>query len=64
MNFKTDDGVKNIAWLDEGNKLFDKLLSKPWLEDRKVTRYENYDPEPFKKLLALFLNGLPEAKEL
>ncbi|KAL5019689.1 hypothetical protein ScPMuIL_002581 [Solemya velum] len=64
MNFKTDDGVKNIAWLDEGNKLYDKLLSKPWLEDRKVTRYENYDPEPFKKLLALFLNGLPEAKEL
>ncbi|XP_041373377.1 39S ribosomal protein L37, mitochondrial-like [Gigantopelta aegis] len=58
LNFGSDDGVKNIAWVDSGNVLFEKHLPKPWLgPEHETLRLDNYDPKPFHKVLAVFVNG-------
>lgn len=62
LNLDKDDGIKNFVWFDAGNRLFTKHLPQPWKkeEDEKYlkTRYTDFDPKPFDKMLALVLNGL------
>ena len=64
LDTNTDDGVKNLAWCDNDNKLFSKIYPKPWKEEEKwqKMRYEDYCPEVFEKFLAVFLNGASEVR--
>jgi len=49
-------GVKNLAWVDEGNVMFNKILPKRAM--LRNTDYEDYDPTVFEKLLAVYMNGM------
>ena len=66
LNFDNDQGIKNFVWFDTGNQLFSRHLPQPWKEDEfyHKRRYENFNPAPFDKMLALILNGLPVSAEL
>lgn len=56
LDFTSDSGVKNIAWLDTGNSLYQKILSQPWKgEDFKKHQYTDFEGTAFKKLLAVLL---------
>nr|KAG5686587.1 hypothetical protein BaRGS_013365 [Batillaria attramentaria] len=61
LAFDNDNGIKNIAWVDGGNHLFQKILSQPWMPKAiRDERLEDFDPAVFEKLLAVYLNGVPE----
>ena len=64
LDTNSDDGVKNLAWCDNDNKLFVKNYPKPWREDKTwhQIHYEDYSPEVFEKFLAVFLNGASEVQ--
>ena len=64
LDTNNDNGVKNLAWCDNNNKLFSKIYPKPWKEEEiwKKMRYEDYSKEVFKKFLAVFLNGASEVQ--
>jgi len=50
------EGIKNLAWIDSDNKMFEKIIPKRGM--LRSTRYEDYDPLVFQKLLAVYLNGV------
>lgn len=61
LAFDSDNGIKNFAWVDSGNDLYQKLLSQPWMPRAiRDQRLEDFDPLPFQKLLAVYLSGVPE----
>lgn len=55
LDFSTNNGIKNLVWFDSDNALFNKILPKRAM--LRNTKYEDYNPEVFKKFLALYLNG-------
>ena len=55
LNFDSGDGVKNLVWFDNNNEMYNKILPKRTM--LRNTKYEDYDPEVFKKILALYVNG-------
>ena len=55
LDFTSNDGIKNFVWFDNDNKLFNKIEPKRAM--LRNTKYEDYDPEVFKKFLAVYLNG-------
>ena len=62
LDMQSDAGVKNLAWFDTDNQLFEKHYPKPWYEDEKFKkfRYEAYAPNVFEKFIAVYLNGVSE----
>lgn len=63
LSFDSDHGVKNLIWMDTENKLFNKILSQPWLSKAKRDeRLEDFNPKVFEKLLAVYLNGITESE--
>lgn len=55
LDIDSKNGVKNLVWFDCDNELFKKIL--PERSMLRNTRYEDYDPDVFKKLLAVYLYG-------
>lgn len=55
LDFSSNNGIKNLVWFDSDNALFNKIL--PQRAMLRNTKYEDYDPEVFKKFLALYING-------
>ena len=55
LNYDGPDGVKNLVWFDNSNEMYKKILPKRAM--LRNTKYEDYDPEVFKKMLALYVNG-------
>ena len=55
MNFQNEEGVKNLAWFDNDNALFNKILPKRAL--LRNTKYEDYNPLVLRKILACWING-------
>ena len=47
--------MKNIAWFDLDNLLYDKVLPKRAM--LRNTQYNDYDPAVFEKFMALYLTG-------
>lgn len=59
LDFSSKDGVKNQAWLDTGNSLYNKILSQPWKgEEFTKHQYTDFVGTPFSKLLAVMQYGL------
>lgn len=54
-DFSSLDGVKNQVWLDTENLLYKKIV--PERAMLRNTKYEDYDPTVFQKILALYFNG-------
>ncbi|XP_046564446.1 39S ribosomal protein L37, mitochondrial-like [Haliotis rubra] len=60
-DFKSRDGIKNMAWFSGDHHLFKKELSQPWLgKEYENTKYIDYEADVFRRFLAVFLNGLPD----
>ncbi|OWF49757.1 39S ribosomal protein L37, mitochondrial-like [Mizuhopecten yessoensis] len=60
LDFSSESGVKNQAWLDTGNNLYTKIMSQPWNgSDFTKHRYTDFIETPFSKLLAAMQYGLP-----
>ncbi|XP_064650784.1 large ribosomal subunit protein mL37-like [Lineus longissimus] len=57
LDFSSTEGIKNFVWFDRSNRLFEKRVPKRAM--LRNTKYEDYDPVVFKKLLAVYLNGIP-----
>ncbi|KAI0231495.1 39S ribosomal protein L37, mitochondrial [Lamellibrachia satsuma] len=55
LNFDSGDGVKNLVWFDNNNEMYKKILPNRTM--LRNTKYEDYDPEVFRKMLALYVNG-------
>ncbi|KAK7105825.1 large ribosomal subunit protein mL37-like isoform X2 [Littorina saxatilis] len=61
----TDNGVKNLVWVDGGNNLYHKILGQPWMPKAiRFERLEDFNPTVFQKLMALYLNGASELKSV
>jgi hypothetical protein len=61
LDLSSDSGVKNCVWTDGGNHLFHKILAQPWMPKAiRHERLQDLNPDVFRKLLALYLNGAPE----
>ncbi|XP_060073103.1 large ribosomal subunit protein mL37-like [Ylistrum balloti] len=59
LDFSSQSGVKNQAWLDTGNNLYTKILSQPWNGEEFLNhQYTDFTAEPFSKLLAVMQYGL------
>ncbi|XP_074653079.1 large ribosomal subunit protein mL37-like [Tubulanus polymorphus] len=56
LNINSNDGIKNLVWIDKDNYLFHKILPRRAM--LRNTIYEDFDPSVFRKFLAFFLNGL------
>jgi large subunit ribosomal protein L37 len=56
LDFSSSNGIKNFVWFDRSNRLFEKVIPKRAM--LRNTKYEDYDPEILKKLLAVYLNGI------
>lgn len=56
LDYSKEAGVKNLAWFDTDNKLFEKILPKRAM--LRNTKYEDYDPKVFRKLLAMYIYGV------
>ncbi|KAI1883102.1 hypothetical protein AGOR_G00241780 [Albula goreensis] len=55
-----DTGVKNMVWLEEDQPLYDYAKVRPLIKKKVVqvpAGLAGYQPETFKKFLALYLNG-------
>lgn len=59
LRMDSDDGIKNMAWFDSDNKLFNKIVPKRAM--LRNTKYEDYDPQVFKKVAAMYLYGAKKA---
>ncbi len=55
-DFRSPEGVKNLAWLESDLQLFDKVLPPRGM--LRMTDYQNYDPQVFEKILAMLLYGM------
>ncbi|XP_039590666.1 39S ribosomal protein L37, mitochondrial [Polypterus senegalus] len=56
----SDDGVKNIIWMDQDQLLYEYAKCLPLIKKKVVTvpaGLSGYKPDTFKKFLALFLHG-------
>ncbi|KAI4882099.1 hypothetical protein NFI96_029430 [Prochilodus magdalenae] len=57
---ESDSGVKNLAWVDADQPLYDFAKIRPLIK-KKVVRVpaglSGYQPDTFKKFLALYLHG-------
>lgn len=55
-----DTGVKNLVWMDQDQLLYDYAKCRPLIKKKVVTvpaGLSGYQPETFKKFLALHLHG-------
>ncbi|XP_066508300.1 large ribosomal subunit protein mL37-like [Hoplias malabaricus] len=60
MSLEEDIGVKNLAWVDADQPLYDFARVQPLIKKKVVqipAGLSGYQPETFKKFLALYLNG-------
>ncbi len=55
-DFRSPEGVKDLAWFDSDLKLFNKIV--PFRGMLRMTDYQDYDPEVFEKILAMLLYGM------
>ncbi|NXJ76983.1 RM37 protein, partial [Trogon melanurus] len=56
----SSDGVKNLVWIDSDQKLYERALCVPEVKKRVVTKptgIYGFQPDTFKKFLALYLHG-------
>ncbi|NXL84252.1 RM37 protein, partial [Alectura lathami] len=56
----SSDGVKNLVWIDSDQNLYEKAQCVPEVRKRVVTKpagIYGFQPETFKKFLALYLHG-------
>lgn len=56
LDMADNNGIKNIAWVDPDHKLFNKIIPRRAM--LRNTLYEDYDPNVFQKLLAMYVNGV------
>jgi large subunit ribosomal protein L37 len=57
LNYSNSDGVKNFVWFSsEGDRsLYNKIVPKRAM--LRNTRYEDYDPDVFRQIVAFYTNG-------
>ncbi|NXW66008.1 RM37 protein, partial [Eurystomus gularis] len=56
----SNDGIKNIVWIDSDQNLYEKAQCVPEVKKRVVTKpagIYGFQPDTFKKFLALYLHG-------
>ncbi|NWR28522.1 RM37 protein, partial [Tachuris rubrigastra] len=54
------DGIKNLVWIDSDQKLYETALCIPKIKKRVVLKpagIHGFQPDTFKKFLALYLHG-------
>ncbi|NXL11190.1 RM37 protein, partial [Mesembrinibis cayennensis] len=54
------DGIKNLVWIDSDQNLYEKAQCTPEVKKRVVTKpagIYGFQPDTFKKFLALYLHG-------
>ncbi|KAB5535920.1 hypothetical protein PHYPO_G00123450 [Pangasianodon hypophthalmus] len=59
-DLESDSGVKNLAWVDADQQLYDFAKVRPFIKKKVVkvpAGLSGYQPETFKKFLALYLHG-------
>lgn len=59
-DLESDSGVKNLAWVDADQPLYDFAKVRPFIKKKVVkvpAGLAGYQPETFKKFLALYLHG-------
>uniref|UniRef100_A0A8B9KX23 Large ribosomal subunit protein mL37 n=1 Tax=Astyanax mexicanus TaxID=7994 RepID=A0A8B9KX23_ASTMX len=57
---ESDDGVKNMVWVDSDQPLYDYAKVRPLIKKKQVkvpAGLSGYHPDTFKKFLALYLHG-------
>jgi hypothetical protein len=62
VDLASTDGIKNIAWVDSGPE---NNIREDWRPNTNATKFceqkpyvlKEYNPEVFKKVLAIYLNG-------
>jgi large subunit ribosomal protein L37 len=58
LDFTSAQGVKNLVWFDNDNLMYNKII--PRRSMLRNTRYEDYNPEVMKKLVATYMfSGKP-----
>ncbi|XP_071606180.1 large ribosomal subunit protein mL37 [Heliangelus exortis] len=56
----SNDGIKNLVWIDPDQNLYEKAQCVPEIKKRVVTKptgIYGFQPDTFKKFLALYLHG-------
>ncbi|NXD77247.1 RM37 protein, partial [Halcyon senegalensis] len=56
----SSDGIKNLVWIDSDQNLYEKAQCVPEVKKRVVTKpagIYGFQPDTFKKFLALYLHG-------
>ncbi|NWH76155.1 RM37 protein, partial [Piaya cayana] len=56
----SNDGIKNLVWIDSDQNLYEKAQCVPEIKKRVVTKpvgIYGFQPDTFKKFLALYLHG-------
>lgn len=56
----SNDGIKNLVWIDSDQNLYEKAQCVPEVKKRVVTKPAGifgFQPDTFKKFLALYLHG-------
>ncbi|NXN15063.1 RM37 protein, partial [Indicator maculatus] len=56
----SNDGIKNLVWIDSDQNLYEKAQCVPEVKKRVVTKpagIYGFQPDTFKKFLALYLHG-------
>ncbi|NWU60733.1 RM37 protein, partial [Pterocles burchelli] len=56
----SSDGIKNLVWIDSDQNLYEKAQCTPEVKKRVVTKpvgIYGFQPDTFKKFLALYLHG-------
>ncbi|TST47745.1 39S ribosomal protein L37, mitochondrial [Bagarius yarrelli] len=59
-DLESDNGVKNLAWVDADQQLYDFAKVRPYIKKKVVkvpAGLAGYRPETFKKFLAFYLHG-------
>ncbi|XP_062843710.1 39S ribosomal protein L37, mitochondrial [Trichomycterus rosablanca] len=60
-DLESDGGVKNLAWVDADRPLYDFAKIRPFIKKKVVkvpAGLSGYQPDTFRKFLALYLNGV------
>ncbi|XP_040263799.1 39S ribosomal protein L37, mitochondrial [Bufo bufo] len=60
LDFSTNDGIKNIVWMDGDQALYDTVAVKPKIRSKVVlvpAGIAGFKPETFMKFWAMYLNG-------